>query len=400
MNPLIPKILRRHISTTQLTGFFLANLAGMLIILLSIQLYRDIAPIITGGDSFMKEDYIIAGKKVSTLGAIGGKSNTFSATEINQLGKQSFTRSVAPFTATQFSVAGAFTIEGTGLQLSTAMFFESVPDKYVDIKLDKWHFDPADPAIPIIIPRNYLNLYNFGFSQSRNLPQLSEGLAELIKIDIILRGNAQQKQYKGSIAGFSDRLNTILVPQTFMDWANNTFAPHAQAAPSRLIVEVENPADPAVATYFQQKGYETEDGKLNAGQTARFLRLIVAIVLAVGLLISALSFYILILSIYLLLQKNTTQLESLLLIGYSPRQTALPFQLLAVGLNAAVFILSAGLLSLLRPLCTRPLSLLYPQPEASTILPTLCIGAILFAAISWVNSLLIRKKVNRLFPGN
>ena len=47
-----------------------------------------------------------------------------------------------------------------GIHLSTAMFFESVPDEFVDIKLDKWHFDEATHTIPIIIPRNYLNLYN------------------------------------------------------------------------------------------------------------------------------------------------------------------------------------------------------------------------------------------------
>ena len=78
-----------------------------------------------------------------------------------------------------------------------------------------------------------------------------------------------------------------------------------------------NPADASIAKYFQQKGYETEDGKLDAGKTTYFLRLIVGIVLGVGLFISILSFYILMLSIFLLLQKNTTKLENLLLIEAS-----------------------------------------------------------------------------------
>ena len=54
-----------------------------------------------------------------------------------------------------------------------------------------------------------------------------------------------------------------------------------------------------------------------------FLKVIIGIVLSVGLLISVLSFYILMLSIYLLLQKNTSKLENLLLIGYSPAKVAL-----------------------------------------------------------------------------
>lgn len=60
------------------------------------------------------------------------------------------------------------------IHLSTEMFFESVPDEYVDVNLDKWLFDKETRVIPIIIPRNYLNLYNFGFAQSRSLPKLSE----------------------------------------------------------------------------------------------------------------------------------------------------------------------------------------------------------------------------------
>lgn len=42
------------------------------------------------------------------------------------------------------------------------------------------------------------------------------------------------------------------------------------------------------------------------------------------------------LSIYLLLQKNTSKLENLLLIGYSPAKVALPYQMLTLALNAVV----------------------------------------------------------------
>lgn len=397
MNRFIGKLLRRHISKWQLAGFFFANLFGMTIVLLSIQFYRDIAPIFTQGDSFMKKDYLIVSKRVSTIGSLSGKNSTFSSSEIDELKKQPFTRGAGLFTSTQFSVSAGFTMEGTGMQMSTAMFFEAVPDQYVDVKLDEWHFDEDEPAIPIVIPRNYLNLYNFGFAQSRSLPKLSEGLMGLIRMDVVLRGNGQVRRYKGNIVGFSNRLNTILVPQTFMDWANKTFAPDAKAEPSRLIVEVKNPADPAIASYFRQKRYETEDGKLDAGKTAYFLNLIVGIVLTVGLLISALSFYILMLSIFLLLQKNTAKLESLLLIGYSPRQVALPYQLLTIVLNLSVLILSVCIVLLLRSFYTVPLSLLAPQLEMGAALPAIAIGTGLFIVVSWINIFVIRKKVDGLF---
>ena len=397
MNRLIWQLLRQHISIGQLTGFFLANLFGMAIMLLSIQFYRDIAPAFTQGDSFMKKDYIIAAKKVSTLGNLTGKSSTFSPSEIEGLKQQPFTRSVAAFTSTQFSVSAGLNMEGTGIQISTAMFFESVPDEYLDVKPDKWAFDENDPVIPIIIPKNYLNLYNFGFAQSRNLPKLSEGVMGLINMDVVLRGNGQVKTYKGNIVGFSNRLNTILIPQSFMDWANKTFAPHAKAEPARLIVEVKNPADAAIAQYFQQKGYETEDDKLDAGKTTYFLNLIVGIVLTIGIIISILSFYLLMLSIFLLLQKNTAKLESLLLIGYTPRQIALPYQLLTVGLNGCVLILALILVSLLRSSYLGAIVTLFPQQVTGSIAVAVLVGICLFLIVSYINVIIIRRKIKGLF---
>ena len=279
MNTLVWKLLRQHISIGQLAGFFLANLFGMMIVLLSVQFYKDVIPVFTEGDSFMKKDFIIATKKISTLGSFAGKSNTFSPDDIADLKKQSFTKTIGAFTPSQFKVSAGLGMQEAGIHLSTDMFFESVPDEFVDIKLDKWHFDEETHTIPIIIPRNYLNLYNFGFAQSRSLPKLSEGLMGLIQMDIMMRGNGRVEQYKGNIVGFSNRLNTILVPQSFMNWANKNFAPDAEAQPARLIIEVSNPADSSIASYFQKKGYETEDGKLDAGKTTYFLRLIVGIVL-------------------------------------------------------------------------------------------------------------------------
>ena len=49
MNRLVWKLLRQHISVGQLAGFFLANLFGMMIVLLSVQFYRDVLPFLRRG---------------------------------------------------------------------------------------------------------------------------------------------------------------------------------------------------------------------------------------------------------------------------------------------------------------------------------------------------------------
>ena len=390
---LLWKLLRQHISIGQLTGFFLANLFGMSIVLLSIQFYKDVIPVFTEGDSFMKKEYLIVTKKISAIGSFAGKTNTFSEDELKSLQEQRFSKDVGAFTPSQFKVSAGFGMKEAGISLSTEMFFESVPNKFVDVSLDKWHFDKESRSIPIIIPRSYLNLYNFGFAQSRSLPKLSEGVMGLIQMDIVIKGNGRLEQYKGNIVGFSNRLNTILVPEDFMKWANSEFADENKPQPVRLIVEVDNPADDGIARYFQEEGYEAENDKLDAGKTTYFLRLITGIVMGVGLFISILSFYILMLSIFLLLQKNTVKLESLLLIGYSPAKVAIPYQVLTLGLNLIVLALSIGIVMYMRGMYTEVLMQLFPQMEMSIMWPAYVAGIILFSLVSVINIIAIRKKI-------
>lgn len=187
--------------------------------------------------------------------------------------------------------------------LNTEMFFEAVPDSFVDASAADWQYKPGDEEVPVILPRTYIALYNFGFAQSRNLPKVSDGLVGMIDMRIFINANGQHAQFKGKVLGFSSRLNTILVPQSFMDWSNATYEPGKTEDPSRIILEVNNPADSRIAQYMQQKGYDVEDNKLDAGKTTYFLKVVVSMVMLVGLLVSILSFYILMLSIYLLVQK-------------------------------------------------------------------------------------------------
>ena len=391
---LVWKLMRRHISMGQLAGFFFANLCGMVIVLLGIQFYQDVAPVFTEGDSFMKKDYLIVSKKVSTLGSFVGKSSTFSNSDIEEILDQPFTKEVGAFTPSQFKVSAGVGMEQIGLNMSTAMFFESVPDKYVDVNLDEWHFEPGQEIVPIIIPRNYLNLYNFGFAQSRSLPQLSEGVMNLINLEVRISGGGRQNTYKGKIAGFSNRLNTILVPESFMVWANANYSDgKSDKEPSRLIIEVGNPTDDRIARFFKEHGYETEDDKLDAGKTTWFLKVVVGIVLAVGLLISILSFYILMLSIYLLLQKNTTKLENLLLVGYAPGRVALPYQMLTVGLNALVLVLSVGIVLYVRTLYLDVVEKMFPSLGEGSYGWMIAFGIMLFVGVSFLNVVAIRRKV-------
>lgn len=390
---LVWKLLRQHISIGQFSGFTMANLIGMVIILLGFQFYQDVSSIFSSKESFMKKDYIVVTKQVGAVSALTGKGNSFTPAEIEALEKQPFTRSLGQFLPADFSVSASMGMKNIGIQFSTEMFFESVPDEYVDYNSSQWNYRQGDELIPIILPRNYLNLYNFGFAQTRGLPKLSENVISMISLDISIRGHGKSGHYQGKIVGFSNRLNTILVPKAFLDWANTEYGSGEKVYPSRLILEVSNPTDDRIAKYFQDKGYETEDDKLEQGKTMWFLKIVVGIVMAVGILITVLALYILMLSIYLLVEKNSAKLENLLLIGYSPSRVASPYQLLTLGLNAIVLVLAFIILMIVRKYYVEMLEALYPDIIIGGIGKTVLIGIVLFIMVSFLNVLVIRQKI-------
>lgn len=393
---LVWKLLRKHISMPQFAGFAFANLFGMLIVLMGYQFYCDVLPVFTSQDSFMKADYLIVSKKIGAAGTLSGRNNTFSGMEEDELLEQKFVKKTGRFTSTEYKVNANMGINGQPV-LSSELFFESVPDDFVDVSLAEWKYDDGSREVPIILPRTYINMYNFGFAQARSLPKISDGLVGMIDFRVYIHGNGHQDEYKGRVIGFSNRLNTILVPQAFMDWSNSYYAPEAKSDPTRLIVEVGNPADENITKYLDRKGYEVDDDKLQSEKTIYFLRMIVSVVMIVGVIISILSFYILMLSIYLLVQKNTAKLENLLLIGYSPLRVALPYELLTLGLNAFVLIVALIIISFVRDYYLDVISTLFPQFEEGGMFPACLLGLILFVLVSVINQLAIYRKIMRIW---
>ena len=390
---LVWKLLRQHISGLQLLGFFLANLLGMLIVLLALQFYRDVRPVFSQEDGVINNDYIIISKRIS---AFGVGTSSFTKNEIEDIQDQPFTVRLGAFTASQYKVSCSMGIEGVA-NFGTQMYFEAVPDLFVDTDRSQWKYEEGSDFVPIILPRSYLSIYNFGFAQGRSLPQLSEGVVSMIDMTVLLRGDSKEFRMRGKVVGFTNRLNTILVPESFMQWSNREFAPGADADPTRLIVEVGNPTDDRIAKYIQQHNYDIDEDKLQAGKATYFLKVMSGIVMGVGLLISALSFFILMLSIYLLVQKNTVKFRNLLLIGYSPAQVSLPYQLLTIVLNGLVLAIALLMLYVLRLRYMNLLWAMFPTIEEGTMRPAYVLGGVIFLLVSVLNVMAIRHKVSKCF---
>lgn len=389
---LVWKLLRQHISVPQFAGFFFANLFGMFIVLLGYQFYCDVIPVFTSEDSFMKSDYLIINKKIGTAQTISGVTNSFTSADINDIAHQPFTKNVGVFTSAEYKIEAAMGVNGQNM-LNSEISYEALPDTFVDANSKDWQWRPGSKNVPIILPRAYITMYNFGFAQSHSLPKLSDGLMGMIDLKIFAHGNGHQDEYQGKVIGFSNRLNTILVPQSFIDWTNNHYAPGQKSAPTRLILDAGNGTGEQLTTYLDSQNYETEDDKLQTEKNTYFLRLMVTMVMIVGLVISLLSFYILMLSIYLLVQKNSMKLENLLLIGYSPSNVARPYQLLTIGLNVLVLLIALMVIVLVRGYYMDIIITLFPEMDDGSLQPSLCLGTTLFILVSVCNIIAIRRKI-------
>lgn len=397
MNRLLNKLLRRHINAWQLAGFVLANLCGMAIVIAAVQLYDDVKPMLTGSDSFLRPGHIVLTKRVTTLGTLTGAAPSFSEEETEQLRRQPFVKSLAAYTPAMFSVYAAVGSPALGAEFGTEMFFEAVPDEYLDVPLDEWQYNPDQGDVPIILPRTYLNLYNFGFASSQGLPTLSESLVGRVAIRLRLTGTHDACQKTGRVVAFSRRLNTILVPQAFIDDMNRRLSPDRTPHAARLIAEVANPADERIARYISDHHYDTETSDADASRAASLLRIVVLVVLAVGLLITALAFYVLLLSIFLLLQKHTEKIDNLLLLGYSPAAVARPYHVLTIVLNAVVLAGALVVVGLLRQWYLPLFGTLSPLHAPLPSLRAPLVGLALFLLVTALNHLAINRKVRAVW---
>ena len=393
---LVWKLLRQHISIQQFVGFFFANLIGMTIVLLGYQFYRDVVPMLTAEDGFLKSDFIVVSKKVGTAQTLSQRSLAFTQAEIDDLSSQRFISRVGAFTSAEFKVDASMSIDGKQV-LNSELPIESVPDEFVDVEDGLWKME--GDTVPIILPRSYIAMYNFGFAQNRSLPKVSEGLVSLISFDLFLHGNGDQARFCGRVIGFSGRLNAILVPQSFMEMANSRFAPQAKPSPTRLMILTGDLSEDNITQFMEDHGYDAEDDKLNTEKTTFLLRLMISVVMIIGLVISLLSFYILMLSIYLLVQKNADKLQNLLLIGYRPAEVARPYQLLTIGLNLSVLVLALIVVFLLRSYYMRIVETLFPTGSTMTMLPALVLGLLLLVLVTLVNNWVIRRKIIRIWQG-
>ena len=392
---LLFRLLRKNVNFWQIAGFALANLVGAVIVLFGIQAYKDAAQVLKAPDSVLGSNFLVLSKPVSTVttvaNALGAGPRSFSEKEIAELEKIKGVSSVGTFRSAQFPVIGG--ISYAGFDISTEMFVESVADEYLDVDISDWHASVDDVEVPVIIPRTYLNFYNYGFAAARGTPQLGENLFSKVPFHLVFKGREGRRAYTGRIVGLTDRMNTILVPDDFLVEANQRFAVQEARRPTRVLVEAGSEASKELMDYINEKEYVIDGGNKDTVRLLAIVRTIISVVVGLGLLVSSLAFFLLLISILLLIEKNRYKNDTLHQLGYPDRVIALPYQTLAVGVDVFVWAVGAVITVLVYPVISTLMQTISPgfEPSGPGLIILASFGLCLFFAL--IHIFIIRRKI-------
>ena len=170
---MLRKLQRKTLIPAQIAGYALTLLVGVAIVLLAVQVYCDLKPLLDSKTDVFSAHTVTVSKNVTVFKTANKEGVYFDQRELDRIQQQDFVKKVSRFTSSSFNVSASINL-GDGHRMSTDLFFESVPDEYLDVQSDAWQWDSTSDFLPIVIPEDYLSLYNFGFAESQSLPVISQ----------------------------------------------------------------------------------------------------------------------------------------------------------------------------------------------------------------------------------
>lgn len=296
-------------------GLFIA----FILVLSCLQLYEN-ANRLFGSKSSDSNYWLTFSKKI-TPDNIGRKELLgFNESDISKIKTWSEVKAIYPFSANEFKASAN---GGDFIPFYTDLYFEGLDLKAIDSDLTDEEFQVKGDEIPIIISREYLNLYNYGFALNQGLPQISEDFAKKIEVNINITVNKQNKTYKGKMVGLSDRIHSVLIPKKFLDSLNIAEKPELATQPkiyNRVLVQVKDSGDEGLVSKMKENGYESNQESLRSAKIKSKLFLVLKIIAVLGVFIFALCLYIIVSFIKIQFLEKQEEVSIKNSLGYSPKK--------------------------------------------------------------------------------
>jgi hypothetical protein len=311
---LLNKIVRPHVSRLRVLVANVGIALGLAGLLLAVQLHDDFEAIFHGaGGEEAKNDFLIISKPVGLGNTLTFKSPTFSEEEIERIKAQPFVKRLGAITGNTFKVS---TAPAGPLRFYSDLFVETVPKELLDEVPPDWSWKEGEEQVPAVMSNEFLNLYNFVFAPSQGLPPLTREALMIMPLPITIGTAGDRMEIKARIVGFSHRIPSIMVPESFLRWANARYGTEAEPAPSRIIIEVADASDPALSSFLREESLETNRDRLRRSRTAAAAQIAVIVTGIISLLIAGLSVLLAAMNAQLLISRSASALSLLVHLAY------------------------------------------------------------------------------------
>lgn len=286
---------------------------GVVLLLSSVQLYININQLLK--DKNPKRtgyDFISVTKTITNANM--ASDNRFTAADIKEIQAQNFVEGAAPLIANQFRVKAS---AGNIIPFSTDLFVESLNNAFIDTVPPNFTWNEGQTDVPIIFSADLLEMYNV-FAPGQELPQMSAETISSINIILECYGPAGVQNFRGHIVALSDRINSILVPESFMQMANQKFGGVNNILASRVYLKTKDANNPELLNFLAKKEYHINKDKTRFGRIKQILQGIVSGLGGFGVLVILLAMAIFAFYLQLMIARSKENLQLLLLLGYSP----------------------------------------------------------------------------------
>ena len=322
---------------------YVGLLLSFILVLSCIQLYSNANALL--GKKSSDSNYWITLSKTINPDNIGRKELIgFNKKDISEIKNWKEVKDIYPVVSNDFKVSAD---GGSFIPFYTDMYLEAVDNEAIDVK-DLSEFVVKDHTIPIIISREYLNLYNYGFALNQGLPQITEEFAKKIEVNINITLKDKNLKYKGRLIGLSDRIHSVLVPKKFLDSINATQA-YTQANKdinTRILVKVNDVSDQDLIAKMTKKGYESNQESLRSAKIKGKLFLVLRAIAFIGVFIFILCLFMIVNFIKMQFLEKQEEVSIKYALGYSPKKMVSSISRFFSFNVALVLVLSLILLSI------------------------------------------------------
>ena len=355
---ILSKILTPQKKSSQLWLSFLGLSFGLISSLLSLTLIVDITQAGQTDDDIFGENTLIIQKHVSRMTSLGMNQTGFTTEDLAYIKDQPFILEVAPFKTANYEV-GISENPGDGLPSFYAeMFLQSVPNDFLeDIDTSVWYWHNEDDIVPIILPRDFLTLVNYGIGPSKGLPQISEELIKSVRLRLHLSGSQKKGVVLGRVVGFSSKISSVLVPESFIDLSNDIYSNRQAVVPNRLFIRTEANAYSDVNDLMSELNLDIAESELSLSKIRTYLIQMVTLFFIFAMIILGLSVMYFVQYAQMILYRLKDEVHLLIKLGYQPRTVIRSLQRQFLTMLIGLLVFAFLLVFLVKLLAINPLLL-------------------------------------------